>query len=80
MCPDVHESPRFAVPDNVVKQVFEGRTMMLALLCGGLRMHYAPVAEGLPSSIVEGLRTHRRVSDGGGNLVSTDRWRRWQRA
>jgi hypothetical protein len=56
MCPDVHESSRFAVPDNVVKQVFEGRPIMLALLCGGLRRHYAPVAEDLPRGSVERLR------------------------
>jgi hypothetical protein len=56
MCPDVHGSSRFAVPDNLVKQVFEGRPMMLALLCGGLRRHYAPVAEDLPRGSVERLR------------------------
>jgi hypothetical protein len=75
MCPDAHARARFAVPDNIVRQVYQGRPMMLALLCGGLRTRYEPMPDDVTPNILEGLGTHRRVSDSGGDLVSTDRGR-----
>jgi hypothetical protein len=41
----VFYSPRMAVPDNIVKQIAEGRPVVLALLCSGLRTYYPPSAE-----------------------------------
>ena len=34
-----------AVPDNIVKQIAEGRPVVLALLCSGLQTYYLPAAE-----------------------------------
>jgi hypothetical protein len=41
----VFYSPRMAVPDNIVKQIAEGRPVVLALLCSGLQTYYPPTAE-----------------------------------
>ena len=41
----VFYSPRMSVPDNIVKQIAEGRPVVLALLCSGLRSYYLPTAE-----------------------------------
>jgi hypothetical protein len=37
---------RLVVPDNIVKQIAEGRPMILALLCGGLQTHFEPIGNG----------------------------------
>ena len=47
MLAELHVSTRLTVPNNVVKQIAEGRPMMLALICGGLRTQYAAVADDL---------------------------------
>ena len=41
-------NPHMTVPDNIVKQIAEGRPVVLALLCSGLRTHYLPTADDLP--------------------------------
>jgi hypothetical protein len=41
----VFYSPRMSVPDNIVKQIAEGRPVVLALLCSGLRTYYLPAEE-----------------------------------
>ena len=41
----VFDTPRLRVPDNIVKQIAEGRPVVLALLCSGLRTYYLPAAE-----------------------------------
>jgi hypothetical protein len=78
-------SPRLTVPDNVVKQISEGRPMMLALLCGGLRTRYTPVADNLPTDILEALiitpaapeRVTRQLvsrGPGAGHSNGADKW------
>ena len=54
-------TPRLTLPYNVVKQIAEGRPVMLALLCEGLRGQYAPQTEGLPPDILGRLRGHGHV-------------------
>jgi hypothetical protein len=46
----VFYSPRMTVPDNIVKQIAEGRPVVLALLCSGLRAYYLPPADDLAPS------------------------------
>jgi hypothetical protein len=41
-------SPHMSVPDTIVKQIAEGRPVVLALLCSGLRTYYRPAAGDLP--------------------------------
>jgi hypothetical protein len=42
------DSPHMSVPDNIVKQIAEGRPVVLALICSGLRTYYLPTADDLP--------------------------------
>jgi hypothetical protein len=41
----VFYSPHLTVPDNIVKQIAEGRPVVLALLCSGLQTYYRPTTE-----------------------------------
>jgi hypothetical protein len=49
----VFYSPRMTVPDNIVKQIAEGRPVVLALLCSCLRAYYLPTADDLPPDTLQ---------------------------